>query len=82
MVSLQYIIHKKDNKMIQKRRHLAKAFTWRICVTCVIILAAILVTGDIKIGLLLGPIDFFVKIMLYFFHERLWLKIKFGIIYK
>jgi len=65
--------------MVLKRRHLAKAFTWRVCATLTTIIIAAIVVGDIKVGLLIGPLDFVIKIALYFFHERLWMRTRFGV---
>ncbi len=65
--------------MVLKRRHIAKSITWRILATCVTMIIAIIVTGDIKVSLLIGPLDFAIKIVMYFFHERLWMKTKFGV---
>lgn len=64
---------------VLKRRHLAKAITWRICATTITILITIIVTGNVKIGLIVGPIDVVIKLVLYYIHERCWLRTKFGI---
>ena len=65
--------------MMLKCRHIMKAFTWRICATIVTIISVVLVTGSVEIGLILGPIDFSVKIVMYYFHERVWMKNRFGL---
>ncbi len=66
-------------EMIQNRRHLAKALTWRVFGTFVTVVVAVVITGDIKIGLIVGPVDFVAKVILYYLHEKLWLLTKFGI---
>ncbi len=65
--------------MVLKRRHVLKAITWRICATTITVVISILVTKDIKIGLIVGPIDLVIKLILYYWHERVWLCNKFGI---
>ncbi len=37
------------------------------------------ITGDIEVGLMVAPIDFAIKVVMYFFHEKLWILTKFGI---
>jgi len=38
-----------------------------------------LVSGDYRIGLKVGFLEFFIKMLLYYFHERIWYRSKFGI---
>jgi len=65
--------------MVLKRRHLAKAITWRIGGTIVTIIIAAVIAKDLSTGLIIGPLDFIGKIILYYVHERLWLRSKFGV---
>lgn len=65
--------------MTQNRRLLAKAVTWRVLGTLVTVAIAVAVTGNITTGLVIGPIDFVVKVILYYCHEKVWLLTKFGI---
>ena len=61
-------------------RQIAKAITFRILGTIDTILISWLVTGSFKIGAILGGIEVVTKIVLYFFHERMWDKyVKYGI---
>jgi len=64
---------------VQKKRHLAKAFTWRIVAFIITIFLAYIFTGSIKTGLSIGLIDFIIKFFGYYLHERLWYKTKWGI---
>ncbi len=57
---------------IARRRHLAKAFTWRVLATTTTMLIAGLVSGDWVIGAQIGGIEFFAKLVLYYGHERAW----------
>ena len=57
---------------ISRRRHVAKAFTWRVLATTTTVLIAGLVSGDWAIGAQIGAIEFFAKLVLYYGHERAW----------
>lgn len=52
---------------------LAKAFSWRIVATLTTALIAYVITGEIDTALWIGGIEFFLKIGIYYAHERLWL---------
>jgi uncharacterized membrane protein len=69
-----------ENNIIEPKRHLAKAVTWR--------LSASAITAGIAFAFGLPPkaisgiffVDLVLKFMLYYYHERIWYKyIKFGI---
>ena len=64
---------------ISKKRHLAKTFTWRLTATLTTMVIAWLVSGDPLTGLTVGGIEFFVKMPIYYFHERVWFKSNFGL---
>jgi len=62
------------------KRHLAKTITWRILGTIDTMLLGWIVTGNLKVGLTIGGFEVITKMILYFFHERVWYKyIKFGL---
>ncbi len=58
--------------MISWKRHAAKTMTWRIVATTATIIIAWGVTDDWRTGLEVGGIEFFVKMFLYYLHERFW----------
>jgi adenylylsulfate kinase len=62
-----------------KARHLAKTITWRIAGTVSTILVAWVITGNPVWGLRIGGIELIGKMCLYYFHERIWYKIDFGL---
>lgn len=64
--------------MEQPKRSFAKALTWRVIAFAVTIIAVYVYTGDIKESLVIGVSANTVKIFLYYFHERIWNRIKFG----
>jgi uncharacterized membrane protein len=66
--------------MPQVKRHIAKTITWRIVGTIDTIILSWLITGELKMGLAIGGVEVVTKMILYFFHERLWYKFsKFGL---
>ncbi|MDC1341905.1 DUF2061 domain-containing protein [Candidatus Njordibacter sp. Uisw_002] len=62
--------------MESKKRSILKATTWRVTATCTTTLIAFLITGNIESALSIGFVEFFVKFVIYYYHERLWTKIK------
>ena len=59
-----------------ERRHILKTFTWRIIATLTTTIIAWLVTGDPMIGLKVGGIEFVIKMLLYYIHEKAWYKVE------
>ena len=65
---------------ISRRRHVAKAVTWRILATTATILIAGMVSGSWEVGAQIGTMEFFAKLALYYGHERAWYRlIHFGV---
>ena len=62
-----------------KKRHLAKTFTWRVTATLTTMFIAWVVSGDPLTGITVGGVEFFVKIPIYYFHERVWYRSNFGL---
>lgn len=61
--------------MSQKESHirsLLKTLSWRIIATSTTITIAYFVFGDISNALKVGGIEFFAKMIIYYFHERVW----------
>ena len=63
-------------------RSLLKGLSWRIVATSTIIIIAWYSTGNIELALEIGFIEFFIKLLLYYIHERAWLAIPHGTIRK
>ena len=59
-------------------RSIIKTFSWRITATITTILIAYSVTGHVGAALSIGFLEFFAKLLLYYFHERLWNRISLG----
>jgi uncharacterized membrane protein len=53
-------------------RSVLKAFTWRILATTTTTIIAYLWTGEVGTALAIGGIEFFVKMFVYYAHERAW----------
>ena len=64
---------------VAKKRHIAKALTWRALASTETFLLGWLITGRIELGLSISAIELFSKTCLYYFHERVWHKFKWGV---
>ena len=57
------------------KRHIAKTVTWRFVGTLDTIILSWVITGNPFIGLKIGFSEMVTKMILYYFHERLWFKL-------
>ena len=64
--------------MVSKTRSLLKTLSWRLLGTLDTMCLGWLITGSPIIGLKIGALELFTKMILYYFHERVWLRCKFG----
>lgn len=62
-----------------KQRHMIKTVTWRCIGTVDTMVISWLVSGDPMVGLQIGVVEVLTKMILYYFHERAWYQIDFGI---
>ena len=62
-----------------KKRHLYKTFSWRFLGTADTVLIGWLISGDPLIGLQIGFAEVISKMILYYFHEKIWYKFKYGL---
>lgn len=70
----------KDGHILESRkRHIAKTFTWRLIGTLDTMLLAWLISGNPLTGLKIGFAEVITKMLLYYFHERIWYKINYGL---
>ena len=58
------------------KRHIAKTITWRVVGTLDTILISWIITGNPLTGLKIGLAEVLSKMALYFFHERLWFRVR------
>ena len=59
-------------------RSVVKGFTWRLVATFTTILIVYFITGEQAKALQIGAIEFVTKFVVYYFHERAWLRVSFG----
>lgn len=69
-------VFKKNNARV---RHVLKTITWRFIGTLDTIVLAWIISGKAEFGLTIGGLELVTKMILYYFHERMWYKVKFGI---
>ena len=62
-----------------KTRSILKANIWRIVGTLDTMCLGWIITGDPLIGLKIGALELITKFVLYYLHERVWLRNKYGI---
>ena len=64
--------------IVSKARSILKTISWRIVGTLDTIALGWFITGDPTVGLKVGGLELITKFVLYYFHERLWIKNKYG----
>ncbi len=70
-----FLVHKRGvRRGDSATKSLLKTISWRIVGTIDTIVIAYLLTGEIGIAASIGSIEVFSKLILYYFHERLWNK--------
>ena len=65
-----------------KKRHLYKTFSWRFIGTLDTMMLAWIITGNPVTGLKISLFELVTKMILYYFHERIWFLSSYGIIEK
>jgi len=86
MIADQFIVGKKqrtesyaeDAKTEKPLRSIVKSVSWRVIGTLDTILISWIITGKLTLAFSIGAVELFTKMILYFFHERLWNKINWG----
>ena len=63
---------------VSKTRSVLKTISWRIVGTLDTIALGWFITGDPTVGLKVGGLELITKFILYYIHERLWIKNKYG----
>jgi len=66
--------------MVQAKRHIFKAITYRLVGTTQTAIIGYIFTGSFIIASSMGAVELCIKPLIYFLHERVWYKyIKFGL---
>lgn len=60
------------------QRSLLKAISWRVLATLTTMIITYFATGSLDWALMVGAFDVVIKLILYYFHERLWTNIQWG----
>jgi uncharacterized membrane protein len=61
---------------ISHKRHIAKTITWRLLGTLDTVVLSWIITGNPTTGLKIGVSEVFTKMILYYLHERAWVRAK------
>jgi len=65
--------------MVDRKRHLAKACTYRVFGSTVTGGITYALTGHLAASVSVGLADTVLKIVLYYVHERIWYRVKWGV---
>ncbi|MCH9022849.1 MAG: DUF2061 domain-containing protein [Planctomycetes bacterium] len=68
----------KQAKTDSHYRSLAKALSWRVVATIITMSIAWGITGEKTIALEIGLADTAIKFFIFYGHERIWTRLKFG----
>lgn len=78
----RFLVSKKEEnskKSTEKPlRSIVKAITWRILGTLDTVVITWFITDKLSVAFTVGSIELITKMVLYFFHERIWNAIKWG----
>ena len=61
------------------RRSLVKTLSWRVVATTDTFLISWLITGEVMFASAIASLEVITKMILYYFHERIWYQTKFGL---
>ena len=70
------IIHKYNSHV----RHVMKSFSWRFIGSLDTTMISYIMTGNLKLSVSIAGAEVITKIILYYFHERIWHRSNFGLI--
>lgn len=86
MIADQFIVskkkenssYKKDSNSESPKRSIAKSISWRVIGTLDTIIISWIITGTLSLAFSIGLVELVTKMVLYFFHERIWNTINWG----
>jgi uncharacterized membrane protein len=64
--------------MEHRYRSIVKAISWRVTGSIDTFVVSYFITGKAMLALSISGVEVFTKIGLFYFHERIWNKLKFG----
>ena len=65
--------------MDTRRRSIAKTLSWRVIATLITTMVAWILTRELVWAVEIGLLDTTIKLFAYYGHERLWLRIRYGV---
>ena len=69
-----FLVGKEQSHVIS----IIKAFSWRLLGSLDTLLISWFYTGNLKFGMSIASLELITKMVLYYFHERAWLKVPLG----
>jgi uncharacterized membrane protein len=70
--------YKEDKLSENPLRSVMKTISWRVIGTLDTVFISWIITGELTVAFSIGSIELVTKMVLYFFHERIWNNIKWG----
>ena len=67
-----------DKSSEKPTRSIVKSISWRVIGTLDTIIISWIITGTLTLAFSIGFVELISKMVLYFFHERMWNKIQWG----
>lgn len=67
------------DEVVSRWRHILKTVSWRVIGTLDTMVLAWWISGDPVVGLKVGMVEVVTKMILYYFHERAWYKVNYGL---
>ena len=69
-----------DPRTLQERpeRSILKSVTWRVIGTVDTVIISWIITGTLTLAFSIGFVELLSKMILYFLHERIWNKVRWG----
>lgn len=62
----------------KRYRSVVKAISWRVTGTLDTFVVSYIITGKVALAVSISGVEVITKMFLYYWHERLWTRIKFG----
>ncbi len=80
VMSTESPVHFEKEAHVSKMRSFAKTISWRVLGSIDTFVITYLVTGEAKYGAFVASAEVVTKIFLYYFHERAWAHIRWGVV--
>ena len=65
--------------METKTRSVLKSLSWRITATLTTMVLVLFFSGEVELAIMVGSVEVFAKLAIYYAHERAWNKVKYGL---